>query len=91
MILNYKYKIDTQMNKNIQNIILNYNTNKKLKLLNELLHKTQDIYKYLDDIKNSNDWRIGGFYIKNNNDWRIGGFYHDEHRYFLLPKLENDI
>lgn len=69
------------LNKDIQNIITNYNINKKIKLLNEILDITQNIYRAL----NYNNYK--------DNDWRIFKHYNEICRlyyYDLIPVLIDD-
>jgi hypothetical protein len=46
------------LNKNIQNIIINYNKNKKLELLDELEYKTIHIKLYLSENINFNKFKM---------------------------------
>lgn len=61
------------ISKDIKNIINNYNTNKKLKLLNEIMEST----KYLREVLNNPD------------EWRIYSFYNEMNKkyYDFIPKL----
>lgn len=65
------------ISKDIDNIINNYNTNKKLQLLNELIESTK--YLILDDMDNPDEWRIYSFYNEMNKK-----YYYD-----FIPKLIN--
>jgi hypothetical protein len=73
--MNVKY-----LNNNIINIVISYNKNKKLYLLNEILESTQYINSFLNDDD----------YHNRNNDWSIFRNYNDvNEKYYwdLIPKL----
>ena len=70
MIFRLIYKM-IYMNINIQNIIINYNINKKLEILNELLSSTLFIKSFLDEECNFPNSKIIRIKYKNNYNWDI--------------------